>query len=293
MYVGRFAPTPSGNLHLGSLTTAVGSYLRAKSFQGKWLLRIEDLDQPRCPAGASDNILRTLEKYHLHYDGTVLYQSQNIPRYEEIIARLQQQGFSYYCNCSRHRLQEIGGIYDGKCGCRPENTPLNTKEKYAIRFRNPGIITSFKDILLGELTPDLSRSGEDFILKRRDGIIAYNLAVVVDDYDTGVTEVVRGSDLIDTTAAQLNLASVLNFRFPDYLHLPLILQKPGIKYSKQNHARRIDDHDIPRNCALALECLGLDEPWELRREDPGTQLQWAVSEFQTRLIPKKDIIVTY
>ena len=180
MYIGRFAPTPSGPLHFGSLCTAVGSYLRARSMHGRWLLRIEDLDQPRCSPQACDSILRTIEAYGLEYDGQVVYQSARRKLYEGALEELRKKGLIYSCKCSRSRLKTLGGLYDGRC--RSDGTP-DAGQRSSLRFRNPGVITEFQDRLRGKVATPARESSEDFILKRSDGIVAYNLAVVADDWD--------------------------------------------------------------------------------------------------------------
>ncbi len=293
MYVGRFAPTPSGDLHLGSLTTAIGSYLRAKAQNGKWLLRIEDLDKSRCSKEATSSILKTLEEFGLEYDGSVLLQSQNLKRYTEILSELTNKGVTYFCSCNRRRLKDIGGIYDGKCRNNDYKSTIDPKEKYAIRFKNPGKRTSFNDVLLGEIQPNLNFAKEDFILKRRDNIFSYNLAVIIDDHDSGVTEVVRGADLIDATIMQMNLFETLNWSIPKYLHLPLVLQESGLKYSKQNHAKKVETLHSNEYCFKALQCLGFIIPKDLKNETPTTQLKWALENFNLNLIPKHNVVTHY
>lgn len=291
MYIGRFAPTPSGELHIGSLSTAIGSYLRAKSLNGKWLVRIEDLDIGRCHQETSYKILKTLERYNLEYDDSVLFQSKNLHRYQEILSELTNKNLTYPCNCNRRRLKEIGNIYDGKCYKQPYKQ--TTKDEYAIRFKNPATITTFADNLQGDIYANSDLYKEDFILKRRDGIFSYNLAVIVDDYDSNITEIVRGSDLLDVTLCQINLISSLGWPIPSYLHLPLILQDNNLKYSKQNHAKMISDKYPEKDCALALRCLGYNEPLDLQKEKPEIQLKWAIQNFDIQNIRKDNINISY
>ena len=191
-YVGRFAPSPSGDLHFGSLIAALGSYLQARAQRGQWLVRIEDIDPPREVPGAAARILSALEHYGLHWDGQVIYQSQRHDAYRAALDLLQRQGLSYYCTCTRSRIQHIGGLYDGHC----RDLQLGPQGA-AIRLRQTAPVYGFHDRLQGELHADPALAGEDFIIRRRDGLFAYNLAVVIDDHFQGVTEIVRGSDRTD------------------------------------------------------------------------------------------------
>lgn len=289
MYTGRFAPTPSGPLHLGSLSTAIGSFLRARSQKGKWLLRIEDLDRQRCSRDASDSILKTLEIFGLEYDGCVIYQSRQIEKYEEIIRSLQLRELIYRCSCNRSRIKAIGGIYDGRC----RKAVHHGNQHISIRFKNPGTVCSFDDIARGRIETPAAESGEDFILLRSDGTVAYNLAVVADDEAEGVTEIVRGSDLIPVTTRQLNLISVLGYRTPSYMHLPLILSGTDLKYSKQNHAKPVNESDPSLMCTAAMKCLGLELPPDLCNAPPGEQLSWGIENFRIDRIPLNNQTVSY
>ncbi|WP_036769466.1 tRNA glutamyl-Q(34) synthetase GluQRS [Photorhabdus australis] len=244
-YIGRFAPSPSGDLHFGSLITAIGSYLQARAHRGKWLIRIDDIDPPREVPGAASRILQALEHYGLHWDGEVLYQSQRNDAYHYVLNQLQQQGLSYNCICTRQRIQQTNGFYDKNC--RELNLPLNHA---AIRIKQSNPVYGFEDKLLGYLSADPAMAEEDFIIHRRDGLFAYNLAVVIDDDYQGVTEVVRGADLIEPTVRQIALYQQLKLKIPDYIHLPLALNKNGNKLSKQNHAQPIPLDD-PRPLLIA------------------------------------------
>jgi glutamyl-Q tRNA(Asp) synthetase len=247
LYIGRFAPSPSGELHFGSLIAALGSYLQARSQQGRWLVRIEDIDPPREVPGAADTILKQLEHYGLHWDGEVLWQSQRHDAYRAALEWLQQQGLSYYCTCTRSRIQQIGGFYDGHCrtlGHGPQNA--------AMRLMQDNPVLSFHDGLRGQLNADVALAREDFIIHRRDGLFAYNLAVVVDDHFQGVTEIVRGADLIEPTVRQISLYQQFGWPAPGYIHLPLALNDQGAKLSKQNHAPALPQGD-PR--PLLVEAL--------------------------------------
>ncbi|ACS86597.1 tRNA glutamyl-Q(34) synthetase GluQRS [Musicola paradisiaca] len=259
LYVGRFAPSPSGDLHFGSLIAALGSYLQARACRGHWLVRIEDIDPPREIPGAASRILRQLEHYGLQWDGDVLYQSQRHDRYREVLADLQRQSKSYHCTCTRQRIQQLGGFYDGHCRDLAQ-PPYHT----ALRLRQERPVLCFDDRLRGRIEADPMLAAEDFIIHRRDGLFAYNLVVVVDDHDQGVTEIVRGADLIEPTVRQLSLYQQLGWRAPSYIHLPLALNAEGNKLSKQNHAPALPDGDPRPVLAQALAFLNqpLTAPWQ-------------------------------
>ncbi len=274
-YIGRFAPSPSGSLHFGSLIAALGSYLRARSLQGKWLVRIEDIDPPREVPGAADDILRTLEAFGLNWDDTVLYQSARTEAYQAQINALLSTGDAYFCQCSRKQIQAMGGVYNGHC----ERLKLSSG---AIRIKNRTRISWFDDVLMGrvEVSDDFAR--EDFIIKRSDGLYAYQLAVVMDDAHSGITEVVRGADLIEASCRQLSLFEQFGFHKPAFLHLPLACADVGFKLSKQNHATPVDKANPLPALKAALAFLGQ------RTVDgaaPDELLSQAVSNFQLGAIP--------
>jgi glutamyl-Q tRNA(Asp) synthetase len=279
-YIGRFAPSPSGPLHFGSLIAAIGSYLRARAQQGSWLVRIEDIDPPREQPGAAAQILRTLERFSLHWDGEVIYQSQRHERYQAILDELYQQGKTYHCCCTRAQIQAAGGFYPGTCRDK-QYPPLNA----AVRLRVDAPCLSFQDQLLGLITVEPRLASEDFILKRRDGLFAYNLAVVIDDADCGVTEVVRGADLLEPTARQITLYQQLGWPVPDWLHLPLALQENGLKLSKQNHAPAIDELPVVKTLCQALLFLGQTLPEDIADMTAESLLRWAVEHWQLSSIP--------
>ncbi|HFK4477462.1 tRNA glutamyl-Q(34) synthetase GluQRS [Citrobacter sedlakii] len=250
-YIGRFAPSPSGALHFGSLIAALGSYLQARAQNGIWRVRIEDIDPPREVPGAADTILRQLEHYGLHWDGEILWQSRRHEAYREALAWLRDHGLSYYCTCPRARIQRIGGIYDGHC-----RDKHNGPDQAAVRIRQRHPVTRFHDRLRGDIQADERLAQEDFIIHRRDGLFAYNLAVVVDDHFQGVTEIVRGADLIEPTVRQISLYQLFGWTVPNYIHLPLALNTQGAKLSKQNHAPALPQGD-PRPVLIdALRFLG-------------------------------------
>lgn len=289
LYRGRFAPSPSGPLHFGSLVTAVGSYLEAKSRCGEWLVRIEDLDTPRVVAGAADEILRTLEVFGLHWDGVVVYQSQRHDAYRDALERLQRAGWLYPCVCSRKQIALSaltgcdGPVYAGVCRQRP----LAIAGPHAsLRVRTPDRIVEYGDRVQGPVRLNLEREIGDFVLRRADGIYAYQLAVVVDDAWQGVTHVVRGADLLYSTARQIYLQQLLGYDTPDYLHLPLVLDAQGKKLSKQTRAEPVVlDNPLP-SLVAALRFLGQDVPESLLQADVEAFWQWALANWNPDRIPE-------
>jgi len=279
-YIGRFAPSPSGELHFGSLIAALGSYLQARANHGTWLVRIEDIDPPREVPGAANTILRQLEHYGLHWDGEVLWQSRRHDAYREALATLQRKGLSYFCTCTRARIQSIGGTYDGHC-----RTLQNGPQNAAIRLVQQHPVLHFDDKLRGRITADEKLAREDFIIHRRDGLFAYNLAVVVDDHFQGVTEIVRGADLIEPTVRQISLYNQFGWPVPTYVHLPLALNEQGNKLSKQNHAPALPEGDPRPVIIRALQFLNQDvtNEWQDLRID--ALLQKAVENWTLCRVP--------
>lgn len=284
-YVGRFAPSPSGALHFGSLVAALGSYLRARSLGGKWLIRIEDIDPPREVKGAADDILRTLEAYGFEWDDTVLYQSARTDAYQAKLDLLLAQDDAYFCQCSRKQIQAMGGIYDGRC-----HQLATPHQSGAIRLVNRAQVAEFTDNLMGKVVVDHDFATEDFIIKRSDGLYAYQLAVVLDDAHQGISEVVRGCDLIEASCRQLSLYQSLGLTAPQWLHLPLACLTPGFKLSKQNHAQAIDKQHPQASLNAALSFLGQSpvEPTNVAQ-----MLAQAVAQFELAAVPKqREIILT-
>ena len=276
-YIGRFAPSPSGRLHFGSVVAALGSYLRAKSLNGKWLIRIEDLDTPRCPPETTDIILQELDALGLKSDGEILIQSHRKKIYEQALRTLLDERQAFFCTCTRAQLTK-----------RPCHCYLETKENLphaSIRFKPlRGYAPSFHDELQGDIKVNLP---DKFItLKRSDGIIAYNLACVTDDALCNVTEIVRGSDLIDVTPIQISLFKALHHKIPDSLHLPLALEANGCKLSKQNHAPAIFDLFTPQEIFIrALIFLGQDTSKINSNASLQTIIDYAVINFNLDKIP--------
>ncbi|SFN16905.1 glutamyl-Q tRNA(Asp) synthetase [Izhakiella capsodis] len=282
-YIGRFAPSPSGPLHFGSLIAALGSYLQARARQGRWLVRIEDIDPPREMPGAADQILAQLEHYGLRWDGEVLWQSQRHEAYRAALDKLMQNGMSYYCTCHRSRIQQIGGYYDGDCRYR-QRRPHNA----AIRLKVDHPIRQFFDQRRGVIVCEPALAQEDFIIHRRDGLFAYNLAVVVDDHFQGITEVVRGADLIEPTVRQITLFQQAGWQAPHWLHLPLALNADGNKLSKQNHAAALPDGDPRFTLCQALRFLGQAVPEGVEDTTVETLLNTAVAQWDITSIPVND-----
>ncbi len=277
MYRGRFAPTPSGPLHLGSLVAAVGSYLDAKAHEGEWLVRIEDVDKPRAVPGAADTILNQLETHGLEWDGSVLYQSERDLVYQHQLDQLKQAQLLYQCDCSRRDIRARSDHYDGYCRSRqPRSSP------YALRFINQNPVTQFHDRAHGLVNDNSALVSEDFILQRRDGLYAYQLAVVVDDIEQGITDIVRGSDLITPSFWQLTLWQELAGKHPGMMHLPLIVDDDGHKLSKQNHAPPIDSGNASHNLLTALRYLDIDLKSELQRSSTTEILQQALQSWRKK-----------
>lgn len=251
-YRGRFAPSPTGRLHLGSLVAAVASFLDARSAQGQWFLRIEDIDPLREEPGASDDIQRTLEKHGLLWNESTRFQSHNHARYEDVLSTLQNHQQSYLCPCSRKYLQENDGHHH-PTHCNRSDTHWDSR--FAIRFRCPGKTFSWNDRILGERSFRLLPGTDDFILKRKEGFYAYQLAVVIDDYDDQISHIVRGQDLLESTPYQQALLAALNWPEPSYAHVPLVMSAQGQKLSKQNKAPILDNQKAAENLINALQFL--------------------------------------
>ncbi|MCC4862543.1 MULTISPECIES: tRNA glutamyl-Q(34) synthetase GluQRS [Vibrio] len=280
-YIGRFAPSPSGPLHFGSLVAALGSYFQAKSNQGQWLVRMEDLDPPREMAGAADLILKTLKAYHLFWDGEVVYQSQRHDLYQAQIDQWVADKQAYYCQCTRKQIKSLGGFYNGHC----RNAGLIDSGEQAVRLCMDFPVESFDDVRHSTIQIPKALAEEDFIIKRRDGLFAYNLAVVLDDIDQGVTEVVRGADLIEPTGRQISLYKTLKQKTVSYLHLPLATDGLGNKLSKQNHATAID-LDNPKPTLLdAMRFLGFDIPHALYEASMDEILLWGTQQWNVSQLP--------
>ena len=280
-YTGRFAPTPSGHLHFGSLVAALASYLDARAAGGRWLLRMEDLDPPREMPGAQAAILESLERYGFEWDGEMQRQSNRHAVYEEVIECLLRAGLAYPCTCSRKQLEAHPGAYPGFC--RNANRSF---ENAAIRLRVPNLEYRFSDRVQGEYRQHLGHDVGDFVIRRRDGLFAYQLAVVLDDAWQGVTDVVRGADLLDSTPRQLYLQELLGLPQPRYLHAPLIIQPDGHKLGKSYRSPPLQPDEATPLLLRALRALGQPTATELNDALPGEVLAWATPRWKAERIPR-------
>jgi len=274
--VGRFAPSPTGPLHFGSLITAVASYCDAKAHQGRWLVRIEDTDIPRIYPGSEEHILRALDAFEFEPDGEIIYQKDRLDIYENVIQQLRQQGLVYACQCTRKML---GSNHIYQDTCRDLGLPF---EHQAIRVKVEDVEICFEDRLQGRHCSQLKKDLGDFVLKRRDGIMNYQLAVVIDDYLQGMTHVVRGADLLDNTERQIYLGQLFGYPRLSYMHLPLAMNDQGQKLSKQNLAQALDLDQAPLLLQQALQAL-CQAPVELDR--PARMLKQAVAQWDISRIP--------
>jgi glutamyl-Q tRNA(Asp) synthetase len=276
-YVGRFAPSPTGPLHFGSLVTAVASFLHARQAGGEWLVRIEDIDPPREAPGASASILRSLEDFALEWDRSVLYQSTRLTEYEAAAERLVTEGLAFRCRCSRAEIRASNDAaptrYPGTC--RLKNLPARDT---AVRALVGADKVAFTDGLQGTVEVDLEATMGDFVIVRRDGLPAYHLAVVIDDAAQGVTTVVRGVDLLDSTPAHLHLQRLLGEPTPAYFHLPVVVNARGQKLSKQTGAAPLG-RAVEAVAAASLEALGLEVPADVAGAPPRELWEWASSRW--------------
>ncbi len=325
-YIGRFAPSPTGPLHFGSLVAALASYLDAKAYGGAWLVRVEDVDETRCRPEFADDILRTLRAYGMQWDGEVMVQSQRKPAYQQALARLFNDSYAYHCRCSRKEIADSvietvrgiegtegirgiqgiqgiqgidGVVYPGTC--RPPqdgrfNVRQNANDNHdAMRVLTTNTPITFSDRLQGTSTQHLARDTGDFVVRRRDGLFAYQLAVVVDDAEQGVTDIVRGVDLIDSTARQIYLQQLLGFPTPRYLHIPVVTNQAGQKLSKQTLAPALSFSTLPvaqgaqstinQTLIQALALLGQPTETMAPTDPTATLLQLAASRWQADKIP--------
>lgn len=280
-YIGRFAPTPSGYLHFGSLIAALASYLDARAAGGIWLLRMEDLDPPREMPGAQIAIQQTLEAYGFEWDGHMVRQSERLDTYNDVIERLMLDGHAYACTCSRKQLEPFNGLYPGFCRDAGRDTA-----NAAIRLRVPDQHYGFIDRVQSEFHQHLGHEVGDFVIRRRDGLIAYQLAVVLDDAWQGITDIVRGADLLDSTPRQLYLQHLLDLPQPRYLHVPLITQPDGHKLGKRYRSPPLQPVEATALLLRALRALGQPTTSELDDALPAEVMSWAIQHWDARRIPK-------
>jgi len=286
--IGRFAPTPSGPLHFGSLVSALASYCQAKSQQGQWLVRIEDVDTPRVVDGSALQILSQLELFGFEWDGEIIYQSDQFERYEAATQRFLEQGNAFYCQCSRRGLRQakarsgpLGLIYPGTC-----RTSQLDKQNHSIRINTESTgLTHYIDRLLGQVVIDIAEQIGDFVICRADKIYAYHLAVVMDDELQGINQVVRGADLLEATCVHLYLQHLLGFKPPEYLHVPLVRNDNGDKLSKQTVATALDTSQAATLLLDALRVLGQPIEPGLNRSTAREIVEQAVRSWDYRRIP--------
>ncbi len=291
---GRFAPSPTGPLHFGSLVAALGSYLPVRHAGGEWLLRMEDLDEPRTVPGAADAILRGLENFGLTWDGPVIWQSSRKEHYQAALETLVDLERAYPCACSRAEeraaAEALGlprGVYPGTC-----RVGLGGRAARSWRFLVQGLPpVHFVDAGLGAQQQDVAAEVGDFTIRRADGLFAYQLAVVVDDADSGITEVVRGADLLDSTPRQILLQGALGLSTPGYHHLPVAINAAGDKLSKQTGAPPVDDSAPAEALWRALDFLGQEPPTELRGAGPEELLPWATAAWDPDRVPRGPRVV--
>lgn len=318
MYVGRFAPSPSGSLHFGSLVAAVASYCDAKSNfyngkAGKWLIRMEDIDKPREMKGAAEDILRTLEAFGFEWDDEIIVQSKRTEIYEHYLTDLKRNSLVYACSCSRKEIADSsanigieGAIYNKKCllkttGGFNQSESKTVKSGAAAAWRlNTSLetdltvlkaqkahVTSFHDAIQGEVSQNIATDIGDFVLKRADGFFAYQLAVVVDDAAQGITHIVRGADLLNSTPRQMYLQQLLGFTTPHYAHLPVAVNMQGEKLSKQTLATPITPQAAPALVFAALQFLGQQPPSALKTANMAEIWLWAIAHWQLENVPKQ------
>ena len=281
--IGRFAPSPSGDLHFGSLVSAVGSYLEAKSVAGTWLLRVEDIDPPREIPGSATRICNDLKRLGMEPDGPILYQSSRLAAYQRAMEQLLRDGLAYPCACSRKDLPATG-IYPGTCR---KGIPEG-KHPRSIRFYVKTGVYAFTDKLQGRLSESPAELNGDFVIRRADGLFAYQLAVVVDDHFQGVTQVVRGADLLDSTLRQIILQKAMGFKSPEYMHLPVALSGDGKKLGKRFSADPVIHQDPAYAVSRALEFLGQKPPAGLSLDNLW---DWALTHWNSDLIPRSHAIL--
>jgi len=284
-YVGRFAPSPTGPLHFGSFVAALASWLDARAAGGSWLLRMEDLDRPRLKSDASDRILAQLDSAGLHWDGEVAWQSRRLDLYRQALERLASMGATYWCACTRKEIADSAitpdgaGVYAGTC----RKGFARGKSPRAIRLKTGPDPIAFEDRLQGPVSQAVEREVGDFVVFRADGTFAYQLAVVVDDAAQGITDVVRGADLIDSTPRQIHLQRLLGLPTPRYLHVPVAVTAAGEKLSKQKDAAEGSSRDL----RAALTFLGHTAPADLADDE---LLAWAKGAWNPGAIPRQRVI---
>lgn len=284
-YTGRFSPSPTGPVHFGTLIAAVGSYLQAKKNNGDWLIRIEDVDTSRAIKGADSDILHTLASFGFEWDDEIIYQSKQTQHYQNVLDLLTTQALTFPCVCSRKQLFDQD-IYPGTCRSRryPEKKP------HAIRLTAQETSVEFNDLVMGKQSQNIRQQCGDFVIRRSDGLFAYQLAVVVDDARQNITEIVRGADLLDCTPRQIYLQQQLNYRTPDYCHLPLAVDATGNKISKSAGGAKVDVAHKEKLLVKTLAFLGQKPPGDLSLSSIDDIWVWAIKHWQVEQIPQQQKI---
>ena len=289
MYVGRFAPSPTGPLHFGSLVAAVASYLEARKNKGRWLVRMEDLDKPREMAGAANGILSTLEAFGFEWDGAIEYQSSRLHAYAETLELLAKADKLYPCTCSRKEIGDSaqhgidGLVYPGTC--RDGIAGEKTARAWRLRTENRRI--GVEDLIQGRIEQDIRRDIGDFVLKRADGQFSYQLAVVTDDANQGITHIVRGADLLDSTPRQVYMQQLMDYPLPSYAHVPVATNSEGEKLSKQTLAKALGSGERQHELHRALAFLGQEPPGELLHHSLSDVWRWAHAHWQLASVPRQ------
>jgi glutamyl-Q tRNA(Asp) synthetase len=281
-YIGRFAPSPTGDLHLGSLYTAAASFLDARANGGSWLVRVEDLDGPRVVPGSADAILRTLNRFGLEWDGEVVHQSDRADRYAAALGHLRAQGLTFQCSCSRLQLAD-DERYPGHC----RNGPLKPGTPCATRVRVDDATVQFTDRIQGTFRQNVAAAVGDMLVRRRDQLFAYVLAVVVDDAAQNVTHVVRGADLLDNTPRQIYLQRLLGLNTPDYAHAPLLTEPDGKKLAKSSRSVQLDANTPLPLIVKVFDLLNLSPPRELALATIPEAWGWAISQWKVDRVPRR------
>jgi glutamyl-Q tRNA(Asp) synthetase len=281
---GRFAPSPTGPLHFGSVVAAVASYMQAKSQHSKWLVRMDDIDTPRNQSGADTSILKSLEILGLYWDDKVLFQSHRQKAYQETLNLLSEKKLLYRCTCSRKQLK--GNAYPGTC----RNKERSADQQHALRVISNQIPIGINDEIQGNYQQNLETEIGDFIVHRADGLVAYHIATVIDDAYQGITEIVRGADLLDSTPRQIYLQKILHYPTPTYAHLPVAVDNQGYKLSKQYHARPIDDAEPVTTLISALDFLGQQPDKVLAQTSVEEIIQWGIKHWSLEKIPRLNSI---
>ncbi len=279
--MGRFAPSPSGDLHLGSLYTAAASYLDARANGGRWLVRMEDLDRPRVVAGAAAGILRTLSQFGFEWDDEVSYQSDRVQHYAAAIEELTRRRLTFECSCSRAQLADEER-YPGHCRDLPGMPGVPTATRLRVE---PGYL-QFADRIQGMFRQDVAAAVGDVVLRRRDGVLAYLLAVVVDDAAQNISHIVRGADLLDNTPRQIYLQRLLGLPLPAYAHVPVLIEPNGMKLAKSARSIRIEGDAASQHLLVVLRLLGLEPPPELKGAPVAGIWVWAIGHWRIDQVPK-------